>query len=106
MHSPLNQRIRRRFGVSPEVHVVCRKDGVTLGVRAIDISEEGVRLTIEEMLPAGLEVCLAFSSNGGPRVERRAVIIWCGAPMGGGFAAGFHFHEPLSRAELEALARR
>src|SRR5947209_2525124 len=58
MNSPPNQRIRRRLGVSAQVHVHYRGGPgpeASPVVRALDISEDSVRLIVPQMLPVGRE---------------------------------------------------
>src|SRR5438132_27977 len=95
-----NRRRARRCPVRAHVHVECRKGclglGPNLAVVALDISETGARLVVQDTLMAWEEVEVLLSGSGVPRpLKRMGKVAWCLALADGRHAIGVSFDKPL-----------
>jgi hypothetical protein len=105
-----NRRQSRRFPASGTARVECRKGTIGLGpnlvLRALDISETGIRLICKQALDKGTEVELLFSGVGMARpLKRLAQVSRVSACEDGSFCLGVQFDRRLNFAELQRLTR-
>jgi hypothetical protein len=110
-HSPSSRFERRRFPrlrPNGKVEVVCdpvpAPSDANLALCALDISQAGVRLVLDQELPEGQEVEVVLSVPGFENpVRRLGRVVWCLPLAMGAVHAGVLFAAPLSDAELQAF---
>jgi hypothetical protein len=75
-------------------------------MRAVDISENGVRLVVSAPLAAGEPVEVLLSGPGVPKpLKRLGKVVWTRALDDGGHWMGVSFEKPLRYAELQRFAK-
>jgi hypothetical protein len=103
-----NRRASRRRRPKPSTRLACRCGAFGLGhdvpAVALDLSETGARLLLEEELFPGQEVELAFQSPNRPRpLKVAAEVVWCEPEPNGGFGAGVRFRRQMDYPALLGL---
>jgi hypothetical protein len=105
-----NRRRVRRLRPNGKVEVVCHPvaaaSGPNLALCALDLSQSGVRLVLEQALPEGEEVQLVLTVPGFRNpVSCRGRVAWCLPLALGAVHVGVQFAQPLSYAELQGFTR-
>ncbi len=105
-----NRRRSRRSPLSGQTRVECRKGALGLGrnlaVRALDLSETGIRLVLRDLLAPGdgVEVILSGPGVRG-QLKRLGRVVWCLPLSAADACAGVAFEKPLPWAEAQRLQR-
>jgi hypothetical protein len=105
-----NKRLSRRLSPRGGLKANCRRGTMDLGkdiaLSVLDISEEGVRLMLSEVVKGREEVCLTLSSAICTRpVKRLGTVAWSVAAADGTVCAGVRLDKRLSYAEVSRLVR-
>ena len=105
-----NRRRARRHPVGGQVRAECRRGdlglGRNLGIRALDISESGVRLVVSAPLSPKEQVEVLLSGPGVPKpLKRLGNVAWTLPLADGGHCIGVSFEKPLRYSELQRFAR-
>jgi hypothetical protein len=105
-----NRRRSRRGPLKSVVRVECRKGslglGLNLAVKALDLSETGIRVVARDLLPVGAEVEVLLSGGGAAKVTRRlGRVVWSVALEGGNASAGIAFDKPLQYSQVQSFLR-
>jgi hypothetical protein len=75
-----------------------------LALFALDVSEEGIRLHLEEVLLVGQEVTIQLESpNLCSPLLVPGIVVWAVPAPDGSCTVGVRFHRPLPSVELEAI---
>ncbi len=105
-----NRRRSRRHTLIGVARVECRKGALGLGpnlaVKALDISETGLRLVVKEDLTLGQQTEILLAGSGLARpLKRLATVAWVLPLEGGGHCVGLNFDKPLPYRDLQRLSR-
>jgi hypothetical protein len=100
-----NRRLSPRRLPKVRVRVVCRKGCFDLGqnvaVSLLDVSEEGARLVLKELLPVKQEVTVGLQGpNHRTPVSRVGTIVWSVPTAESGYCVGISFQKRLPYCDL------
>ncbi|MBY0232505.1 MAG: PilZ domain-containing protein [Gemmataceae bacterium] len=79
--------------------------GPNIGVRALDVSETGVRLVLKEALPVGQEFEVEIEGPAMKPFKAAATVRWTVKAEDGTFLVGASFDRSVGYAHLSALVR-
>jgi hypothetical protein len=104
-----NRRLSPRKPPRGKIKVRCYRGSIDLGanlaIAVVEVSETGVRLTLQAALDAGQEVTILLEGLTHLRPLRLpGNIVWCRAQEAGGFQAGVQFQKRIPWAELQYLS--
>jgi len=105
-----NRRVSRRQAVRSTTRIECRLGNMGLGANILrsvqDLSETGIRATMQAALAVGQEVELVFNGvSGGKQLKRRATVVWAQPEGEKCCRTGLRFDSPLPYSVLTQLTR-
>lgn len=104
-----NRRMSQRREARSSVRVECRKGSLGLakniGDKLLDLSEEGVRLTLKETVPLNQEVEVTIHPINGHPIKRIGQVVWIVPIEGGGFCAGVRLEKRIRYVDVTSLGR-